>query len=109
MRLNEQGAGIFVMVNAGDGKGRKRANVRAVRALFVDLDGAPLEPVVNGPIAPHMVTETSLGRWHAFWLVIPVGQRNTTPFQGHRRFQARGDSKSCGGGTHRQDQHRPYV
>lgn len=69
VQLNEQGAGIFVMVNAGDGKGRKRANVRAVRALFVDLDGTPLEPVLNGPIAPHMVTETSPGRWHAFWLV----------------------------------------
>lgn len=72
VRLNEQGAGIFVMVNAGDGKGRKLSNVRAVRALFVDLDGAPLEPVLAGPIAPHMVTETSPGRWHAFWLVDGV-------------------------------------
>ncbi|WP_413673067.1 DNA-primase RepB domain-containing protein [Massilia cellulosiltytica] len=72
MRLNEQGAGIFVMVNAGDGNGRKLSNVRAVRALFVDLDGAPLAPVLNGPIAPHMVTETSPGRWHAFWLVDGV-------------------------------------
>jgi hypothetical protein len=72
MRLNEQGAGIFVMVNAGDGNGRKLTNVRAVRALFVDLDGAPLEPVLTGPIAPHMVIETSPGRWHAFWLVEGV-------------------------------------
>jgi len=72
VQLNERGAGIFVMVNAGDGEGRKRANVRAVRALFVDLDGAPLDPVLNGPIAPHMVTETSPGRWHAFWLVDDV-------------------------------------
>lgn len=72
MQLNEQGAGIFVMINAGDGNGRKRANVRAVRALFVDLDGAPLEPVLNGPITPHMVTETSPGRWHAFWMVDDV-------------------------------------
>jgi hypothetical protein len=72
MQLNEKGGGIFVMVNAGDGSGRKLSNVRAVRALFVDLDGAPLEPVLNAPIAPHMVTETSPGRWHAFWLVDGV-------------------------------------
>ena len=81
MQLNERGAGIFVMVNAGDGKGRKRANVRAVRALFVDLDGAPLEPVLNGPIAPHMVTETSPGRWHAFWLVDDVPLENFSHLQ----------------------------
>lgn len=42
--LNEQGAGVFVMINAGDGRGRRTTNVQAVRALFVDLDGAPLEP-----------------------------------------------------------------
>jgi hypothetical protein len=43
--LNHQGAGVFVMVNQGDLMGRKKANVRRIRALFVDLDGAPLEPV----------------------------------------------------------------
>lgn len=72
LRINALRGGIFVMVNAGDGRGRKAANVRAVRALFVDLDGAPLEPVLNAPIAPHLVTETSPGRWHAFWLVEGV-------------------------------------
>jgi hypothetical protein len=82
MQLNEQGAGIFVMVNVGDGKGRKRANVRAVRALFVDLDGAPLEPVLNGPITPHVVTETSPGRWHAFWLVDGAPLESFSHLQG---------------------------
>lgn len=71
-KLSRRGAGIFVMVNAGDSKGRKARNVQAVRALFVDLDGAPLDPVVHAPIAPHMVVETSPGRWHAFWRVHDV-------------------------------------
>jgi hypothetical protein len=71
-KLNAMGAGIFVMVNAGDCKGRKTGNVQAVRVLFVDLDGAPLEPVLHAPIAPHMIVETSPGRWHAFWLVHDV-------------------------------------
>src|SRR5258707_402284 len=37
-RLNAAGAGVFVMVNEGDGKGRAENNVRALRALFVDDD-----------------------------------------------------------------------
>jgi hypothetical protein len=71
-RLNERGAGVFLMVNRGDGRGRRTANVTAVRALFVDLDGAPLEPVMAAPIQPHLVVETSPGRWHAYWLVDGV-------------------------------------
>ncbi len=40
--LNGSGAGVFVMVNAGDGRGRKAANVQRVRALFLDIDeGGP--------------------------------------------------------------------
>ena len=38
VRLNQAGAGIFVMINQGDGKGRKSENVQSIRALFVDLD-----------------------------------------------------------------------
>ncbi|MGO9571860.1 MAG: hypothetical protein ACLP5H_30410 [Desulfomonilaceae bacterium] len=45
-RLSNEGAGIFVMVNEGDGKGRTAKNVVLIRANFVDLDGAPLAPVV---------------------------------------------------------------
>jgi len=67
--LNARGAGIFWMVNAGDGKGRKAPNVQRIRALFVDLDGAPLEPVTASPLAPHAIVESSPGRWHAYWRV----------------------------------------
>ena len=52
VELNQRGVGIFVMVNEGDGvvhKGKRTcrtaASVMAIRALFVDLDGSPLEPV----------------------------------------------------------------
>lgn len=68
-RLNAQGAGVFFMVNAGDGKGRQARNVTAVRALFVDLDGAPVHPVLDAPLAPHLVVESSPGRFHGYWLV----------------------------------------
>lgn len=68
-RLNEAGAGIFLMVNAGDGRGRTAENVVAVRALFVDLDGAPVQPVLNARPTPHLIVETSPGRFSAFWIV----------------------------------------
>lgn len=67
--LNRHGAGIFWMVNLGDGGGRKAKNVTGVRAMFLDLDGAPLEPVLAAGVAPHAVIETSPGKWHAYWLV----------------------------------------
>lgn len=68
-RLNQQGAGVFVMVNEGDEKGRKAENVQQVRALFVDLDDALLEPILKAPLEPHIIVESSLGRYHAYWLV----------------------------------------
>ncbi|WP_344019307.1 hypothetical protein, partial [Microlunatus capsulatus] len=45
IRLQHQGAGVFVTVNRTDLKGRKATNIQEVRAAFVDLDGAPVEPV----------------------------------------------------------------
>lgn len=67
--LNARGAGVFVMVNAGNGKGRKAGDVVAVRALFVDLDGSPLAPVQASPLRPHCIVESSPGRWHAYWRI----------------------------------------
>jgi len=69
IRLNQAGAGIFVMVNRGDGTGRRAKNVVDIRAMFVDLDGAPLEPVLASEAAPHLVVESSHGRFHAYWIV----------------------------------------
>ena len=67
--LNDQGAGIFVTVNETDGKGRKTENIKRVRAVFVDLDGAPLEPVTQWR-TPHISVESSPGKFHACWIVI---------------------------------------
>lgn len=61
--------GIYFMVNAGDGSGRNTDSVTAVRALFVDLDGAPLAPVQSAPLSPHAIVESSPGRYQAYWLV----------------------------------------
>lgn len=79
--LNSDGAGVFFMVNEGDGKGRKAKNVRAVRAVFADLDGAPLQPVLDCPLPPHAVVETSPGKFHAYWCVDGVPLELFKPIQ----------------------------
>lgn len=73
-RLQQQGAGVFIMVNEGDGvvhagskTCRTAQNVIAVRALFVDLDGAPLEPVLAAH-HPDILVESSPKRWHGYWV-----------------------------------------
>lgn len=64
----ESRAGVFVTVNETDLKGRQQANIKRVRAVFVDLDGAPLAPVLEAPLAPQIIVESSPGKWHCYWL-----------------------------------------
>src|SRR5690606_16744339 len=66
---NGNAAGIYVTVNATDGRGRKIENVRGLRALFVDCDGTtPLE-AVSFPIAPAIIVQRDATHWHAYWLL----------------------------------------
>ncbi len=78
--LQEKGAGIFVTINQTDLKGRKAENVVAVRAIYVDLDGAPIEPVLEHNCEPHIIVESSEGRWHAYWRII-LNKDDFTPAQ----------------------------
>jgi Protein of unknown function (DUF3987)/RepB DNA-primase from phage plasmid len=78
---SQAGAGIFVMVNEGNGMGRRAENVTAVRAVFCDLDGAPLESVLQGPLEPHAIVESSPGRYHCYWLVEGLPLDMFTPVQ----------------------------
>ena len=70
VRANEDGAGVFVMIAAGDLQGRKRANVRRMRLVFVDLDGAPLPSPLEHQA--HAIVWTSPGRAHLYWRVADV-------------------------------------
>jgi primase-like protein/D5-like protein/DNA primase RepB-like protein len=81
--LNERGAGVFVTINRTDLKGRKRENVIAVRAAFVDFDGAPIDPIVSDTELPqpHILNETSFGRWHAYWLTNDLALDQFTSVQ----------------------------
>ena len=68
-RLNDKGAGVFVTINETNGIGRKAKHIIRVRAVFIDLDGAPLPPVMAIRSKPHIVVETSPGKFHCYWLV----------------------------------------
>lgn len=71
-KLNSEGAGIFYTVNATDLKGRRLENIIGIRSVFVDLDGASLEPILSSPLEPHAIVESSPGRYHAYWIVEGV-------------------------------------
>ncbi len=95
-RLNERGAAICFMVNEGDGtKGRKAENVTRVRCVFVDLDGAPLDPIQSAPLQPHVIVESSPGRFHAYWRVegCPVSEFRRA--QKHLAVMFAGDESVC--------------
>ena len=71
VNYQSQGAGAFFQVN---GKGRGGEGVESIRAVFLDLDGSPLEPVLRavkeGDVAtPNAIVQSSEGRYHVYWLV----------------------------------------
>ncbi len=92
--LNGEGAGVFVCVNATNGRGRQAKNVTRVRALFVDLDGAPIAPVLALPayLRPHIVVESSPGKWHCYWIVIDCALDRFKPIQQALAARFNGDA-----------------
>lgn len=62
---NKSGAGVYAMVNTGDGKGRAAGNVKAVRALFVDDDRGRVA-VDALSLTPSMVVQSAHGP-HCYW------------------------------------------
>ena len=68
--LNAQGAGVYVTVNRTPlNKTRTKESIQQVRAVFADLDGSPIEPVLECALRPHIIVQTSQQRFHAYWLV----------------------------------------
>jgi putative DNA primase/helicase len=90
---NAQGSGVFVTVNETDLTARKTENITRVRALFVDLDGAPLEPIQAWEKKPHMIVKSSPGRWHAYWLVEDMPLTEFKPAQQALASKFGGDPK----------------
>lgn len=92
-KKQEEGCGVFVMVNQCDGKGRSTNNVLKIRALFIDLDGSPWEPAAK-MLLPHMRVESSPGRYHLYWKVNDCSLGQFKPIQQAIAEKFNGD-KSC--------------
>ena len=73
-----------MMVNEGDGQGRSKENVVRVRAVFVDDDnGKPggLEKLKAAFPPPHIIVESSPGKYHGYWFVSDMPLDQFTPMQ----------------------------
>lgn len=71
---NNQGWGVFCVVNNMDGAGLELKNVHSIRAQFVDLDDtisaqANYERACSNAPAPHFAVQSSPGKFHVYWLV----------------------------------------
>jgi hypothetical protein len=73
-RAQRAGCGIFVAVNETDGKGRKEGNITQARALFLDLDGAPLP--ARWPVDPDLIVQSSshdgVDKFQCWWAIEPT-------------------------------------
>lgn len=68
IRLNKQGAGVFVTVNETDLKGRKAHNVVGLRALFIDKDDGETPQDINPK--PSFIVQSGRGP-HVYWRLTP--------------------------------------
>ncbi len=72
--LNNRQYAVCVAVNQTDLRGRQKENITGVRAVTVDLDDpkkAPISEVYKCGLEPHMIVESSPGRFHVYWLIAP--------------------------------------
>src|SRR5262249_18023514 len=94
--LTKQGAGIYVTVNeVRNGEPRTNDNVSRVRAVFVDLDGAPIQPVRDWTLSPHIIVESSPGKFHAYWITHDTPLDQFTTLQKKLATLFKGDPAVC--------------
>ena len=88
--LSRKGAGVFVTINRTDLRGRKDSNILAVRAVFADLDGAPLASLKRLSTPPARIYVSSEAassgeneptRFHVYWKVDGVERGEFTTIQ----------------------------
>jgi len=78
VNYNRLGAGVFVMVQSGDGSGRNIKAVNRIRCIFNENDhGVPKKQ----PLEPQIVVETSPGKAHHYFLTDGLGLDDFKPIQ----------------------------
>ena len=92
--LNSKGYGIHFVPNLVKAKGTDD-NVSAIRSVFIDLDGSPLQPVLECAVEPSAIVETSPDRYHCYWLVSDCPVEKFRPIQKALALRFNGDPVIC--------------
>lgn len=74
---NKLGASICVVVNDG---GHTDREIKKIRFVFADTDGAPAKPLVNA-LRPHAIIQSSCKRFHIYWRVKNISVSAFTNIQ----------------------------
>jgi hypothetical protein len=116
---SRRGAGVFVTINTTNFHGRSVQCIIQVRAYFADLDGAPLDNVRRLTVPPDIITETSPGRYHVFYLVFDalLGEEHFKKTQQTLANLLGGDPSVCDlprvmrlpGFPHQKDPSNPFM
>ena len=71
---NDSGGDVFVIINETSGKGAKDSDITRIRAVFADDDDERSAYRTDWPLEPHLIVESSPGKYHYYWLVdeLPV-------------------------------------
>jgi len=80
LNMNRLGCGIFVTVNNTDGNGRRNHNITSINTIFVEDDtGTPKD----FPIEPSMVIESSVNKFHYYFLTDTLDKLKARAVQEH--------------------------
>lgn len=66
--LNNKKLGIHVAIQETDLKGRKKENIKNIRAIIADNDGNKID-IEKLPLSPSIVVESSTGNSHLYYLL----------------------------------------
>jgi hypothetical protein len=118
VKQNARGAGVYVCVNETDGNGRKKINIKRIRALFVDLDGAPIGPVNNAELKSQITMESSPDRYQAYWcfsgrmplkVFKPLQEEIAARFKGDPSVHDLSRVMRLPGFVHRKEKDKPFL
>jgi len=80
VNYNRLGAGIFVMVQSGDGTGRNTKAVDRIRCIFNENDHGLVRDYPPG-IEPHIIVESSPGKQHHYFMCNGLELADFKPIQ----------------------------
>ena len=87
---NLAGCAVYAVLNEG---GTTDASITRITALFSDFDGSPMPDKFD--LEPHVIVETSPGKYHTYWLVDDLEVPRFKPIQQALARKYRSDPSVC--------------